>query len=159
MIIYIINIILLIIIGLIIGISAGFVGASAVSIVVPILFVFFQFDILDDNNLKRAFKIKPDIVFHLAAHFANQKSIENPEKDLLVNGLGTLKVLQFAHQVDVERFIYASSGSSIYGNDSPVPFTEESVSLQQCTPYQITKLLGEFYCNYFHNFYLNIIKF
>ncbi len=34
------------IIGLIIGISAGFVGASAVSIVVPILFVFFQFDIL-----------------------------------------------------------------------------------------------------------------
>ena len=37
---------LLIIIGLIIGVSAGFVGASAVSIVVPILFVFFQFDIL-----------------------------------------------------------------------------------------------------------------
>ena len=43
---YVLNVIVLIIIGLVIGISAGFVGASAVSIVVPILYVFFQFDIL-----------------------------------------------------------------------------------------------------------------
>ena len=38
--------------------------------------------ILDDEMLKRAFKEKPQIVFHLAAHFANQNSVDNPEKDL-----------------------------------------------------------------------------
>ncbi|NHI93655.1 MAG: sulfite exporter TauE/SafE family protein [Candidatus Lokiarchaeota archaeon] len=43
---YIINVILLIIIGLALGIGAGFIGASAVSIVVPILYVIFKFDIL-----------------------------------------------------------------------------------------------------------------
>ena len=51
----------------------------------------FSGDILDDENLKRAFKEKPDIVFHLAAHFANQNSVDNPEKDLMINGIGHFK--------------------------------------------------------------------
>jgi nucleoside-diphosphate-sugar epimerase len=34
--------------------------------------------ILDDEMLKRVFKEKPDYVFHLAAHFANQNSVDNP---------------------------------------------------------------------------------
>ncbi|MCQ2738532.1 MAG: NAD-dependent epimerase/dehydratase family protein, partial [archaeon] len=53
-------------------------------------------DILDDEELKRVFKMKPDYVFHLAAHFANQNSVDNPETDLMVNGIGILKVLQYA---------------------------------------------------------------
>lgn len=48
---------------------------------------FVQGDILDDAALKRVFKEKPDYVFHLAAHFANQNSVDNPEKDLMVNGI------------------------------------------------------------------------
>ena len=51
----------------------------------------------DDAILKRVFKQKPDYVYHLAAHFANQNSVDNPEKDLMVNGIGILKVLQYAH--------------------------------------------------------------
>ena len=50
-----------------------------------------QGDILNDENLKWAFKSKPDIVYHLAAHFANQNSVDNPEKDLMVNGIGISK--------------------------------------------------------------------
>ncbi|MHA1143844.1 MAG: sulfite exporter TauE/SafE family protein [Candidatus Helarchaeota archaeon] len=42
----IIQVLILILVGFLIGIAAGFVGASAVSLVVPILYVFFQFDIL-----------------------------------------------------------------------------------------------------------------
>lgn len=109
--------------------------------------------ILDEERLKRAFSEKPHLVFHLAAHFANQNSVDHPETDLLVNGLGTLKVLQYAHLTGVERFIFASSGCSVYGSQAPLPLKEDFVSLHLDTPYQIHKLLGELYCNYFHNYY------
>lgn len=114
---------------------------------------FIQGDILDDAVLKRVFKESPDYVFHLAAHFANQNSVDNPEKDLLVNGLGILKVLQYAQLVNIERFVYSSSGCGVYGLDSKMPFEEHDISISLHTPYQLTKLLGELYTNYFHNLY------
>jgi len=114
---------------------------------------FISGDILDDEALKRVFKEKPDYVFHLAAHFANQNSVENPEKDLMVNGLGILKVLQYAQLTGVERFVYSSSGCGVYGLDSKMPFEEHDISIKLHTPYQVTKLLGELYTNYFYNLY------
>lgn len=109
--------------------------------------------ILCEEDLKKAFSEKPHYVFHLAAHFANQNSVDHPETDLMVNGLGTLKVLQYSHLVGVEKFIFASSGCSVYGNRSPLPLREEFVSLHLDTPYQIHKLLGELYCNFFSNYH------
>jgi UDP-glucose 4-epimerase len=114
---------------------------------------FILGDILDDEKLKWAFKHKPQIVYHLAAHFANHNSVDNPETDLMVNGMGTLKILEHAHLVGVERFIYASSGCGIYGAGSKIPFEEHDVSMNLYTPYQVTKMLGELYTNYFHNLY------
>lgn len=114
---------------------------------------FIHGDILNDENLKWAFKSKPEIVYHLAAHFANQNSVDSPEKDLLVNGLGILKTLQYAQLVDVERFVYSSSGCGVYGLESKMPFEEHDISIHLHTPYQVTKLLGELYTNYFHNLY------
>jgi len=114
---------------------------------------FILGDILDDEKLKWAFKHKPQIVYHLAAHFANQNSVDNPETDLMVNGMGTLKILEHAHLVGVERFIYASSGCGIYGASSKIPFKEHDISISLYTPYQVTKMLGELYTNYFHNLY------
>jgi len=115
--------------------------------------VFINGDILDDEMLKRAYKEKPDYVFHLAAHFANQNSVDNPETDLMINGIGTLKVLQYAHLAGVKRFVYSSSGCGVYGLESKMPFEEHDVSISLHTPYQVTKLLGELYTNYFHNLY------
>ncbi|RLF88376.1 nucleotide sugar epimerase [Thermococci archaeon] len=114
---------------------------------------FVHGSILDDEKMKRAFSFKPHYVFHLAAHFANQNSVDHPETDLLVNGLGTLKTLQYSQLVSVEKFVFASSGCSVYGSQAPLPFREEFVSLHLDTPYQIHKLLGELYCNYFHDYY------
>ena len=114
---------------------------------------FIKGSILDDEKLRWAFKEKPQIVYHLAGHFANQNSVDNPETDLMVNGMGTLKVLEHAHLVGVERFIYASSGCGIYGADSKMPFEEHDVSMKLYTPYQVTKMLGELYTNYFYNLY------
>jgi UDP-glucose 4-epimerase len=115
--------------------------------------MFVRGDILDDAILKRVFKEKPDYVFHLAAHFANQNSVDNPEKDLMINGMGILRVLQYSHLVGVRRFVYSSSGCGVYGLDSKMPFEEHDVSIHLHTPYQVTKLLGELYTNYFFELY------
>jgi len=115
--------------------------------------IFIQGSILDEEVLKRAFSERLDFVFHLAAHFANQNSVDNPETDLMVNGLGTQKVLQYSHLTRVSKFVFASSGCSVYGSQAPLPLKEDFVSLHLDTPYQITKLLGELYCNFFYNHY------
>jgi nucleoside-diphosphate-sugar epimerase len=115
--------------------------------------VFIKGSILDDEKLKWAFKEKPQIVYHLAAHFANQNSVDNPETDLMVNGMGTLKVLEYAHLSGVERFVYASSGCGMYDAGSKTPFEEHDISMKLYTPYQVTKMLGELYTNYFYNLY------
>lgn len=115
--------------------------------------VFVRGSVLDDEMLKRVFKDKPDYVFHLAAHFANQNSVDNPETDLMVNGMGILRVLEYANIAGVKRFVYSSSGCGVYGLDSKIPFEEHDISISLHTPYQVTKLLGELYTNYFHNLY------
>lgn len=115
--------------------------------------LFTEGSILDEVKLKRVFFERPDYIFHLAAFFANQNSLDHPESDLMVNGMGTLKLLEYAVFTKVERFIYASSGCSIYGSGTPLPLKEEFMSLHLSTPYQITKMLGELYCNFFHHHY------
>jgi len=115
--------------------------------------VFIHGSILDEEVLKTAFSQNPDYVFHLAAHFANQNSVDHPETDLMVNGLGTLRVLQCSSLAKVEKFFFASSGCSVYGSQAPLPLKEDFTSLHLDTPYQITKLLGELYCNFFYNYY------
>jgi len=114
---------------------------------------FIKGSILNDECLDTAFARRPEYVFHLAAHFANQNSIDNPETDLLVNGHGVLKTLRRSVLVKTNRFVYASSGCSVYGSEAPLPLTEDHLSLHLDTPYQITKLLGELYCNFFHDYY------
>jgi nucleoside-diphosphate-sugar epimerase len=58
--------------------------------------MFIEGSLTDDICLKRVFFEEPKYVFHLAAFFANQNSIDYPEKDLNVNGLGTLKLLEYS---------------------------------------------------------------
>jgi nucleoside-diphosphate-sugar epimerase len=121
--------------------------------------LFVEGDVLDEVKLKRVFFERPSIVYHLAAFFANQNSVDHPEKDLMVNGMGTLRLLEYSVFTGVERFVYASSGCSIYGSSAPLPLREEFMSMHLSTPYQITKMLGELYCNFFYNHYgLKVVK-
>jgi len=116
---------------------------------------FVKGDVLSDEDLKRVFKEKPAYVFHLAAHFANQNSVDSPETDLMVNGMGILKTLENAQLIGdtLKRFVFSSSGCGVYGLDSEMPFKEHDISISLHTPYQLTKLLGELYTNYFYNLY------
>jgi UDP-glucose 4-epimerase len=121
--------------------------------------LFVKGSMTDEVALKRVFNEGPDIVYHLAAFFANQNSVDYPKRDLLVNGLGTLLMFQYARMTRVERVIYASSGCSIYGAAAPLPLKEEFMSMHLTTPYQITKMLGELYANFFyHHYTLPVVK-
>lgn len=95
-------------------------------------------------------KVDRPLVFHLAAFFANQNSVEHPLDDIHTNGVGTLTALLWAREHHARRVVYASAGCSIAGHGIDAPIREDMpVSLDLDTPYQITKALGEFYCNYF----------
>ena len=114
---------------------------------------FVEGSILDEEKLRHVFSPSPDYVYHLAAHFANQNSVDHPETDLEVNGKGTLKILEYCRMIKPGRIVFASSGCSVYGSEAPLPLTEDFISLHLDTPYQITKLLGEVYCNFYVDFY------
>lgn len=121
--------------------------------------LFVEGDILDEVKLTRIFFERPQLVFHLAAFFANQNSVDFPERDLMVNGLGTLRLMEYSVFTSVKRFVYASSGCSIYGSSAPLPLREEFMSMHLSTPYQITKMLGELYGNFFqHHYSLDVVK-
>ena len=122
--------------------------------------LFVNGDITNDIDLKRVFNEKPAYVFHLAAFFANQNSVDYPETDLLVSGLGTIKMLEYSVLTgNIKRFVYAGSGCAIYGAQAPLPLKEEFFSMHLTTPYQISKMTGELYCNFYHHHYnLPIVK-
>jgi len=115
--------------------------------------LFVKGSVTDEVDLKRVFSVGPDIVYHLAAFFANQNSVDYPQRDLMTNGLGTLLILQYAQMNKTGRVVYASSGCSIYGAAAPLPLKEEFMSMHLTTPYQITKMLGELYANFYHHHY------
>ncbi|APR79835.1 UDP-glucose 4-epimerase [Minicystis rosea] len=83
-----------------------------------------------------------DRVYHLAASFANARSLAQPALDVRTNAEGTLRVLSFARQAGCGLFVYAGSSSS-YG-PAPIPMREDGPLLPN-TPYALSKRLGECY--------------
>lgn len=92
-----------------------------------------------------------DFVFHLAAIPSVPRSIENPLASHDVNMTGTLNVLIAAKERKVKKVVYASS-SSVYGDTPILPKKEDMLPNPQ-SPYAVTKLAGEHYCQVFHQAY------
>lgn len=112
----------------------------------------YKASILDDEVLRDLFTTYSfDYVFHLAANFANQNSVQYPQRDLAVNGLGTLKLLGCCNDHLQGRFIYVSS-SCVYGTRS-LTANEDSIEFEADTPYAMTKLLGEQYTTFFNRYH------
>lgn len=110
--------------------------------------VFYIYaDICDDAVLDELFQDGITHVYHLAANFANQSSVDNPVKDLTTNGLGIVKLLERSSRHGVKKLLYTSS-SCVY-KPTGEPFTETSPLLLS-TPYAITKLLSEEYVTFFN---------
>ena len=100
-----------------------------------------------DTDALRAAVSGTDIVFHLAAMISSKESMENPRECVEINTLGTLNVLRAAADAGVRKLVFASS-AAVYGDDPPVP-TVETTTPKPKSPYAITKLDGEYYCEMF----------
>lgn len=92
-----------------------------------------------------------DFVLHQAALPSVPRSVRDPLTSNEVNVAGTLNVLQSARQAGVKRLVYASS-SSVYGDSSELP-KRETICPHPLSPYAISKLAGEQYCQVFWQLY------
>ncbi|MDD5687460.1 MAG: SDR family oxidoreductase [Elusimicrobia bacterium] len=103
-------------------------------------------DIRDEKIVRKAMK-GIDFVFHEAALRSVPRSIDDPVSTNDVNIAGTLNLLVAAKNEKVKRFIYASS-SSAYGDTKELP-KRETQKPQPVSPYAVSKLTGEYYCQVF----------
>ncbi len=111
---------------------------------------FIQSSILDLHLLEEAFN-GVDFVFHQAAIPSVPRSIEDPLLTNEVNIRGTLNVLIAARDSKVKKVVFASS-SSVYGDTPTLPKKEDMTPNPQ-SPYALTKLAGEYYCQVFYQVY------
>ncbi len=108
----------------------------------------FRRSIISDECLRHAFLDRQqDVVFHLAANFAHQSSLEHPVIDCEVNSLGTAKVLEYARNAKAKKFVFASS-SCVYGHAENYSVDNRDFKLD--TPYAINKLHGEYLVEFYH---------
>ena len=108
----------------------------------------FEVDIRDDAAVTAAFDdFQPEAVTHQAAQMSVSRSVREPKFDAECNILGLLNVLQNAHRVGAERFVFASSGGVLYG-DVESPAAEDHPA-DPISPYGISKWVGEQYLKFF----------
>jgi UDP-glucuronate 4-epimerase len=120
-------------------------------------FMLHRVDIRDLPALKTLFEAeKPSYVVHLAAKADTRKAVDTPRLYTSVNIDGTLNILELCREYPVENLVIASS-SSVYGNSSQVPFTEDQPADRPISPYGATKRSVELLAHtYHHNFKMNI---
>lgn len=98
-----------------------------------------------------------DYVFHLATFHGNQNSIAEPLLDHDNNAVTTLKLLERLRSFRrLRKVVYSSAGCSL-GEKTPggptVSKEEAPIALFFDSPYQISKILGELYGNYYFTRY------
>jgi len=113
----------------------------------------YRLDILSFEKLKAVFsKEKPHKVIHLAARAGVRPSRENPELYTQVNVLGTVNLLKLSADFKIKQFIFGSS-SSVYGNSSSLPFSEDDPCEMIISPYGASKRAAEFWVESFYRTY------
>ena len=113
-------------------------------------FKLIEGDIRDKSLLKICFQNnKIDLVIHLAARAGVRPSILNPELYYDVNLNGTLCLLETMREFGVKKLIFASS-SSVYGDNTKVPFSESDNVDRPISPYAASKKAGELICHTYH---------
>ncbi len=92
-----------------------------------------------------------DVILHQAALPSVPRSIKDPITSNEVNVVGTLNILEAAKDAGVKRVVYASS-SSVYGDNPELP-KHEAMIPNPLSPYAVSKLAGEKYCNVYSRLY------
>ncbi len=107
-------------------------------------------DIRSYHVVNRAMK-NIEVVLHQAALPSVPRSIYDPITTNEVNVGGTLNVLYAAKENKVRRVVFASS-SSVYGDNPELP-KHEGMIPNPLSPYAVSKLAGEKYCQVFSKLY------
>lgn len=113
-------------------------------------FAFVEADLVTADL--RALIEGTDVVFHLAGQ-AGVRSSWGTEFEIYTqrNVLATQLLLEAAKEAGLQRFVYASS-SSVYGDTTDLPVTEDSLPLP-ISPYGVTKLAAEYLCRLYYTGY------
>jgi UDP-glucose 4-epimerase len=113
-------------------------------------------DILDVKTVEAVMRDVCTVV-HFAADTRVMDSIENPSHNFRTNVEGTFNLLTAARAAGVKRFINASTGGAILGEQTP-PINED-MTPQPSAPYGASKLAAEGYCSAFSGAYgLNTVS-
>jgi nucleoside-diphosphate-sugar epimerase len=108
---------------------------------------------INDDGVLRALPRDLQYVFQLATYHGNQSSMADPLADHEHNTLTTLKLYEaLKDHEQLERIVYASAGCTVAEKtfDGAEATQEDApVSLWLDSPYQISKIVGEYYSNYY----------
>jgi len=103
---------------------------------------FFKVDITSKEFKNLIVKIKPELIYHLAAQSSIEKSYKNPINDIKVNLLATQQLIDVAKSISVKKIIFSSS-AAIYGENNNLPITENAFK-SPLSIYGLTKLCSEY---------------
>lgn len=116
-------------------------------------FKIYETDICRADDLENIFAENEfDVIVHLAACAGVRPSLLNPKLYAETNINGTLNLLELAKKYEVKQFVFGSS-SSVYGENSKIPFSEEDKVSRPISPYAATKAAGELLCHTFSHLY------
>ena len=105
----------------------------------------FYDDIGSDQVLQNIIEFDPDICFHLAAQSSVVISVEDPLLDFEHNLLQPIKLLQKLISTDCKKFVFSSSGGTIFGEPNVIPTSEKDYAGEPASPYGVAKKkLNEF---------------
>jgi UDP-glucose 4-epimerase len=113
---------------------------------------FVQSDIRDPNISTLFAESRFEVVNHLAAQLDVRKSVQDPFFDASVNILGTLRLLECGRAYGVRKFIFSSSGGTIYGECKDRAAREDDPSRPE-SPYGFSKATAETYIRFYSAFY------
>jgi len=108
---------------------------------------------IEDSDIEEIFKrVQFDVINHHAAQINVRISVDDPLLDAKINIMGSLNLLFLGMKYHAKRFIFASSGGTVYGEPDQLPITEEFV-IDPSSPYGISKATTEKYLTLYAKLY------
>jgi UDP-glucose 4-epimerase len=96
----------------------------------------------DDESVLREALADVEVVFHLAWGTIPEVSERDPAADVQANLVPTIHVLDACQRAGIRRFVFTSSGGTVYGPARQLPIPETHPR-EPITAYGITKLAAE----------------
>lgn len=96
-------------------------------------------DLGSEKSLDKIIEFNPDVCFHLAAQASVVISVSNPSLDFDHNILQPILLLKTLLKTDCKKFVFSSSGGTIFGEPVNVPTSEEGYAGEPQSPYGVAK--------------------